>query len=147
MALRSLPGAIARGPRGWHARPHVPTTLASMQAAGFRLLASTPAEVVLGIEGRFWTLNAERCTPSAETFRTVPPAAGTARAIWNFTFADAGAGATTVATETRVLCADRATRWRFIPYWTVIKPGSGLIRLAMLRALRQTAERDDSMRP
>ncbi|MCU1338883.1 MAG: hypothetical protein JWO19_4464 [Bryobacterales bacterium] len=49
-------------------------------------------------------------------------------------------GATELRTETRVLCADVATRRRFGAYWTLIKPFSGLIRLEMLAAVRSAAE-------
>ena len=142
--LRMLPSALVRGSNGLRAlalRRTTPMTLASMQRRGFHLLAErAPVELVIGIEGRFWTLSGDRCTPSAEQFRSHPPAPGTARAVWDFRVRAMDCDQCELSTETRVLCADAATRRRFIPYWTVIRPGSGLIRHAMLRAIRRTAE-------
>jgi hypothetical protein len=45
-----------------------------------------------------------------------------------------------VATETRIVCTDEASRRAFLRYWRVIRPFSGLIRLEMLRLLRNAAE-------
>lgn len=47
---------------------------------------------------------------------------------------------TKLRTETRVLCADVATRRQFCSYWMRIRPFSGLIRQEMLAAVRNTAE-------
>lgn len=145
LVLRMLPGALLHGPRGIRAlaqRRASPMTLASMQRSGFHLLAErAPDELALGIEGRFWTLSGDRATPSADVFRTRPPAPGTARGVWDFRVRAIDAGHCQLSTETRVLCADDATRRKFLPYWAVIRLGSGLIRRAMLRAIRRTAER------
>lgn len=93
--LRALPGALlggASGLRALRARPRGPLTLATVQAAGFRLLAThAPQEIVLGVEGRFWTLSGGRCSPSAAAFRHTAPAPGTARGVWNFAVAPQGA--------------------------------------------------------
>jgi hypothetical protein len=144
-SLRMLPGALLHGMSGLRAlaqRRATPLTLASMERGGFHLLSErAPDELAIGIEGRFWTLSGDRCTPSAEVFRTRPPAPGTARAVWNFRVRVIDAAESELSTETRVLCADDATRRKFLPYWTVIRPGSGLIRHEMLRAIRRTAER------
>jgi hypothetical protein len=130
------------GIRAFAQRRATPLTLATMERGGFHLLSErAPDELAIGIEGRFWTLSGDRCTPSAEVFRTRPPAPGTARAVWNFRVRAVNAEESELSTETRVLCADDATRRRFLPYWTVIRPGSGLIRHEMLRAIRRTAER------
>jgi hypothetical protein len=45
-----------------------------------------------------------------------------------------------VTTETRVFATDAATRRRFAVYWRVIYPGSALIRVMWLRAIRLRAE-------
>jgi hypothetical protein len=66
--------------------------------------------------------------------------AGRARAGWNFMTAAVPEGGTQLSTETRVLCGDAATRRRFRWYWRVIRPGSGLIRRAMLASIRRAAE-------
>ena len=123
-------------------RPHA--TLESFANRGFHLIAeSPPREMVIGIEGQFWRPSAPVCTPSPEVFRqALTPAPGMARGIWNFTVGALADGGTELTTETRVLCADAATRRRFLPYWYVIRAGSGLIRHAMLRAIRREAERE-----
>jgi len=69
-----------------------------------------------------------------------PAAAGTAKAAWNFTVKPCADGTTELRTETRVLCADAATRRRFRTYWTLVAPFSGLIRREMLAAFRSAAE-------
>jgi hypothetical protein len=51
------------------------------------------------------------------------------------------AGRTVLTTETRVLCTDEGARRRFRRYWALIRPGSGAIRVAWLRAIRRRAER------
>lgn len=143
-ALRMLPGALLHGRSGLRAltqRRAGPMTLASMERSGFhRLEERVPSELAIGIEGRFWTLSGDRCTPSAEVFRRRPPEPGTARAVWDFRVRAVDGGQCELSTETRVLCADEATRRRFLPYWLVVRPGSGLIRHEMLRAIRRTAE-------
>ena len=143
--LRAVPGALLRGVQGLRdlaARRHEPLSLSTFELAGFRILAERfPEEIVIGLEGRFWTPSGALCTPPAEAFLNRAPLAGTARAVWNFTVRDLGGGASELVTETRVLCADRSSRLRFFPYWAVIRLGSGLIRRRMLAAVKRTAER------
>lgn len=67
-------------------------------------------------------------------------APGTAKAAWNFAVHPGTGGRSVLTTETRVLCADPATRRRFRTYWAVVGPFSGLIRREMLAAIRDTAE-------
>jgi hypothetical protein len=47
---------------------------------------------------------------------------------------------TTLRTETRVRATDRRTWLRFAPYWFLIRPGSGLVRRGLLRAVARRAE-------
>jgi hypothetical protein len=145
-SLRALPARLLEWRRQGRVRQAPPRrlveTLATLEKAGFVLLADVPpTELVLGIEGRFWALDGGRCTPPAASFRTTVPQAGTARAVWGFHFAPLDATRTLVTTQTRVLCADAAARHRFLPYWFVIRPASGLIRRVILRQLRDEAER------
>ena len=46
----------------------------------------------------------------------------------------------TLSTETRVLLTDERSRRAFRRYWLVIRPFSGLIRRAWLRAIARRAE-------
>ena len=98
-----------------------------------------PEEIVVGIEGKFWSPAGAECTNSRESF-AAPVAAGMARGVWDFRVISMPDGEVELTTETRVLCADAATRRRFLPYGTLIRPGSGLIRRALLRAIKATAE-------
>ena len=51
----------------------------------------------------------------------------------------AGAGATRLSTETRVLALDRRTRVVFRLYWLVVGPFSAVIRRRWLRAIAERA--------
>ncbi|OLC35432.1 MAG: hypothetical protein AUH81_10350 [Candidatus Rokubacteria bacterium 13_1_40CM_4_69_5] len=97
--------------------------------------------------GLMRALSALRALPAfpaapRETWRRFrePAPPGTAKAAWNFAVGRRSDGATELRTETRVLCADVATRRRFRAYWTLIGPFSGLIRREMLAAVRSAAE-------
>jgi hypothetical protein len=135
--IRTLPTALASWRRRGTRPRRMAMTLATLESSGFVRLAAIPGnEIVLGIEGRFWALDGGRCTPPASAFATSAPQPGTARAVWNFAFSAIDPARTLVSTETRVLCADAHARHRFLPYWYIIRLGSGLIRRAMLRQIR-----------
>jgi hypothetical protein len=144
LLLRALPGALGRGRAGLDAlrlRRAEAITLATFEARGFRVLAETPPEeLLIGLEGQFWRPAGGLCTPPSELFRVQAPSPGMARAVWNFALRPMANGETELRTETRVQCADAATRRRFLPYSWLIRPGSGVLRCAMLRAIRRTAE-------
>lgn len=115
-------------------------TLDDMLASGFSVLGERPPEeLVLGTVGRFWRARGELRATSPARFREPAPP-GTAKAAWNFAVGRRSDGATEFRTETRVCCADAATRRRFRAYWTLIRPFSGLIRREMLAAVRSAAE-------
>jgi hypothetical protein len=137
LLLRSLPSILLR--HDPTPRPRQSFTLQTIIDNGFACLAEDPGrEVVLGVVGRFW-----RPTGNVEPFRSeyfsdpLPP--GLAKAVWNFTVGQTAAGQpVVVSTETRVVCADVASRRKFAVYWSVIRPFSGLIRVIMLRAIQRT---------
>jgi hypothetical protein len=144
LALRALPAALGHGVSGvrtlWK-RGAEPITLATFRERGFRVLAELPpTELVIGVEGQFWRMSGNLCTPPATAFRSQPPAPGTARGVWNFHLRALADATTEVTTETRVQCADAGARRRFLPYWYAIRPASGMIRHAMLREIRLSAE-------
>lgn len=62
-------------------------------------------------------------------------------AMINFRVQDAVPGECIVTTETRVHATDSSVRRRFAPYWRTIYPGSALIRVMWLRAIRHRAEK------
>lgn len=114
--------------------------LADFERAGFHVVAErAPDELVIGLLGRFWTPRGSLAkSVAAADFQKDPPI-GQALAGWNFTVLAREGGRCELRTETRVLCAPDA-RSRFRLYWLVVRPGSGLIRRAMLRAIRRHAE-------
>jgi hypothetical protein len=142
--LRGLPGLLAAPRETWR-RVRAPggrrrVRLEDVLASGFTLLGEQPGEeLVLGTVGRFWLARGELRPISLEGFREVG-VPGTAKAAWNFAVRPGTGGRAVLTTETRVLCADHATRRRFRAYWAVIGPFSGLIRREMLAAIRDTAE-------
>lgn len=137
LALRSLPQFIAR-PRAVPRDRKI--TMQTLIDSGFGLLAENPGEeIVLGVTGRFWRPVGNLSSFNRPDFdRTVP--AGMARGVWNFSVREQVHGQTILTTETRVTCGDRTSRRKFLAYWLLVRPFSGLIRLIMLRRLRKVAE-------
>ena len=138
--LRELPARVRGG------QPEIKGALVdAMEATGFRRLAHEPGEeIVWGIVGRFWHpwQNLDAAQPSdLDAFRGYAEP-GHAKAGWNFRFDALPGGRTRVTTETRICATDDAARHSFGRYWLLIRPGSGLIRRDLLRALRRRAERD-----
>jgi hypothetical protein len=133
LTLRGLrrPGASARRP-----------LIAGAQEGGFTILVDEPGrELVLGVIGRFWGLRdrAIRPIPSALDF-TAFAEPGFARAAMNFLIEPVDPTTCRVTTETRVQATDARARRAFRLYWTVVHPGSALIRRLWLRALERRAE-------
>jgi hypothetical protein len=86
------------------------------------VLDRVPGEgVVLGIEGRFWRLRGGGSEPPAS-------------AVVDFRAADG-----TLTTETRVHVPAESRR-RFVRYWRVVRPFSGVTRKQLLRAAKRRAE-------
>jgi hypothetical protein len=143
-ALRVLPTVFVAPGDTWRrfrrvlGRTHA--NLEDMLGGGFTVLAERPGdELLIGTVGRFWLPHGELDATSPEIFRGPAPA-GTAKAAWNFAVSRRDDGATELRTETRVLCADAATRREFMLYWRLIKPASGWIRREMLAAVKSAAE-------
>ncbi len=139
VGLRTMPaglGALFRGAR------LNPRTMQEKRVGRvpFTVIAEARGEeFVLGIMGRFWTPTGQVVSASAGEFRHLPPA-GLAQGMWNFRVNPSGDG-TTLSTETRVRCADPATRRQFLRYWGIVRVGSGLIRRSILRHIRSEVER------
>ncbi len=138
MLLRSLPGLVARR----RSLPQKRTiTLQTLIDSGFGALAEKPPEeIVFGITGRFWR-PAGNLSPFVRSDFNQPVPEGFARGIWNFSLIPETENRTTLRTETRVICGDATSRRKFLAYWLLVRPFSGLIRLIMLRKVRKLAER------
>jgi hypothetical protein len=66
---------------------------------------------------------------------------GFATATMNFRVEEGGAGTSRLVTETRVFATDRTALRRFTPYWRIVFPGSAILRVTWLRAIKARAER------
>jgi hypothetical protein len=143
-AVPSVLIALLRSPRTALTEPRARRAelrFADLERAGFRVIAErAPEELVLGVLGKFWTVRGGvQYDVSAGQFAAGPPQ-GYALAGWNFTVVPQRDGTSQLCTETRVWCAPDV-RAKFRAYWLVIRPGSGLIRREILRAIRREAER------
>jgi hypothetical protein len=139
MGIRALPALLVR-PRSTWARLRRRRGAAPLLGRELAVLAERPPfDLVLGLTGRFWRPAGDLRPTDAATFRDAVPA-GCARAVWTFQLEPLADGRTRLVTETRVRCADPATRRSFLRYWRLIAPGSGLIRRAILATIRRRAE-------
>ncbi len=99
-----------------------------------------PVGYALGVIGMFWK-------PAGGLVDFDPGAfvefeePGYAKAVWSFDVTAGRAGTTRLRTVTRVACTDEASRRKFLRYWRVVGPFSGLVRREALRAVRNSAER------
>src|SRR5258708_900496 len=137
MGLRSLPEFILR--RGCVPPRKRAITLQTMIDSEFGLLANQPEEIVLGVTGKFWRPTGNISAFNREDFDR-PVSAGLAQAVWNFSIKEDKPGRTILSTETRVVCADDASRRKFRVYWFFVRPFSALVRRIMLKSVRKAAE-------
>jgi len=108
----------------------------------FVLLAESESEMVVGTVGRFWQLRATHAEIRDGEAFVAFAAPGWAKAAMDFRVADAGGGRTRLTTETRIAVTDARARRRFGAYWLFVRPGSGLIRILWLRAVKTRAEEE-----
>jgi hypothetical protein len=110
---------FARGER--RHRSHDPVVATMVPRA--TVVEDAPGEgIVLSVTGQFWRLSGRGPEPPATAvvdFRSVPGR---------------------LCTETRVHVPDAVSRRRFVRYWRVVRPFSGLIRMSILRAAKRRAE-------
>jgi hypothetical protein len=134
MAVRSLPALLRR-----RRLPVRGPLLDGFCKSGFVTLREAPDELVLGGVGRFWEpTGGLRRVEAADFGEFAEP--GFAKAAFNFQI-EADGKRTLVTTETRIATTDERARRRFARYWRLVHPGSALIRIAWLRAIRKRAER------
>lgn len=145
MGVRALPAVLIRGAHPEDTlQPHRNETLIDhLLRTRFRLLVETPGqEIVLGLIGKFWLPNGELRTDfnDLEGFHARGER-GEAKAAFDFRVEPGTrVDGVRLVTETRVLCLDQPSRRRFGLYWGLIQPGSALIRMEWMRAIRRIAE-------
>jgi hypothetical protein len=141
MQVRALPGRILGRSAPRRGRGPV---LEQILRSGFVMLGEDPdREVVVGTIGRFWQARPAHVEIAGGADFVAFDRPGWARAARNFWVSDAGAGRTRLTTETRIALTDGRARRRFAAYWLFVRPGSGLIRILWLRAVRRRAEGGD----
>ena len=119
--------------------PNEPILAVAMRT-NFRKLAEEPdREIVLGTLAAASRGTQLKKDPTPEDFKALHEP-GFALAAINFRLEDAADGETVLTTETRVYATDASTQKKFAAYWRVIYPGSALIRVMWLRAIRLKAE-------
>jgi hypothetical protein len=106
---------------------------------GFGVLREEPPGLlVLGTMGQPWRLRgAELRAPAGPAEFAAFDEPGFVRVAMSFELS----GRTRLATETRVSPTDARAAKAFGRYWAFVRPGSDLIRLDVLRAIRRRAER------
>jgi hypothetical protein len=143
---RSLGTRVLMALRGYGRRARrarvgrIATLPESLARFGFTPLDEDPGrELVFGLVGRFWRPKGDLCTVSVADFGSFQEP-GFAKAAWNLLVEEDGPGVVRLSTETRVLCLGDAARRKFLLYWRLIEPFSGLIRWSLLRGVRREAE-------
>ncbi|WP_174873204.1 hypothetical protein [Vogesella oryzae] len=131
--LRELPARLAARLGHGNALPQ----RAPFGLHDFTLLQCNAQEVVWGLAGEFWRGDyGLRPLADAAAFAgllSVP------RLVMGIRIIPLATGELCLHTETRVYCPDRRSYYRFMPYWYLIRPVSGLIRQRMLRAIAEMA--------
>jgi hypothetical protein len=125
-----------------NAPPNEPILAVAMRSGFMKLAEDADREIVLGtlvVAPRGWRLQKDK-QPAPEDFKALH-APGFGLAAMNFRIEDTASGDTVLTTETRVYATDDATRRKFAGYWRLIYPGSALIRVMWLRAIRARAEK------
>jgi hypothetical protein len=108
-----------------------------LERFAFTLLEEKPGEeLVFGLVGKFWRPDGGLRRLSREDFAAFCEP-GFAKAAWNLRIEPGRDSGCELSTETRVLCFGEGTRRKFLVYWRVVEPFSGLIRLSLLRSVRR----------
>jgi len=134
MSIRSFPAKLA-GRRGRLFATSTPILDVAVNTNFVLLEERAPCEIALGLTGQFWKLDGgpRPNIHNAEDFAAFHQP-GFLRAAVNFKI-----GAGRISTETRIQALDNSAQRKFALYWTLIRAGSGWIRMAWLRAIRRRA--------
>jgi hypothetical protein len=143
VALRAAPARLLRRPGHLGAGDPGAPLLEQFLRSGFSVLhEDAPSSLAAGAIGRPWRPagdDASVAVPDLRTFAAFSEP-GYVRMALAFDL-DATDEGTRLRTETRVAPTDPGAARIFRRYWLVIRPGSALIRLDLLHAIRRRAER------
>jgi hypothetical protein len=110
-----------------------------LERFGFTLLGEESGEeLVFGLVGKFWRPGGGLRRQSRDDFAAFREP-GYAKAAWNLRVEARPGSASELSTETRVLCFGESGRRRFLLYWRVVEPFSGLIRRSLLQGVLRAA--------
>ncbi|MBN1959416.1 MAG: hypothetical protein JW841_00595 [Deltaproteobacteria bacterium] len=141
--LRELPSKLFshRLSAGKHTKDIPALHLLDDQHGGFaRLLIKTDVEIVYGFVSKFWKLLSEENLPITDTQSfSACNTPGFGKVACNFIALEDN-DYTIVQTETRISAPDKKTLRKIQFYWRLIRLGSGLTRILMLRAIKRRAE-------
>jgi hypothetical protein len=133
IAVREAPARLLGRLGLSHRLPQRPFGLADFTPLG----RDGDQEIAFGLAGRFWQSDyGLEPVASAEAFLALRD---TPKLVMNFVAFSNHDGQTMLATHTRVFCPDATSLQRFAPYWYLIRPVSGLIRLRLLRRIARAA--------
>jgi hypothetical protein len=122
-------------------RVHPPALFEQMQSIGWVVLAERPGrELVMGAATIPWKANPVFRSISAGDFEAFREP-GYVKIAWSLRAEPIADYRTVFHTETRVSTTDPQAREKFRRYWSFVAPGVELIRLKMLRPLKQESER------
>lgn len=147
MWLRGLPEKLMG--RDWLGLSGEGPLLAQMTSGGFVELAeSAPNEIVLGMIapaklGRFWRNSSQPDVwcENAQDFAAFDRPEYL-KVVMNLTVEESSEpGCVAIRTETRCRALSPQARKSFTPYWRLIRPYSGLIRIVWLRGIRRRVEK------
>jgi len=120
----------------------LPRRMCSLQGlidAGFTLLEErADEEIVVGLLFRLPTFWPKQVSP--DEFRRFDEP-GHVKAVMTFYISAGDGRASLLSTESRVYCTSAGAKLMFMPYWLLISRFSGLIRIMMLRLIRDEAEK------
>jgi hypothetical protein len=122
-------------------REHPRGLVEQARSIGWVVLAERlDREIVLGAVTVPWVANPVfRSIPASEFEAFREP--GYVKIIWSLRAEPLDSGHSVFYTETRASTTDLPTRDRFRRYWSFVKPGVDVIRLAMLQPIKRDAER------
>ena len=141
MAIRSFPAKVAALAAGKVRKPGklfargTPILDLAVHSNFVLLEERAPNQIALGMAGQFWKLDGgpRVNVRNAQDFADFHQP-GFLRVAVAFQI-----GAGKISTETRVQSLDEDARRKFSWYWTLIRPGSGWIRMEWLRAIDNRA--------